>query len=91
MIIISWNKKFTGISHPFHVNVPRLNFLLAPEVRQPGKAPNYSVNWTTLSCDLDCKEKEPVFKDIQREIIDAMNGMWFFIRFSLLLLLYAFV
>ena len=63
-----------GIPHPFHVNVPRLNLLSSPEVRQPGKAPNYSVNWTTSTCDLDCQEKEPVLKDNQPEIIDAMKG-----------------
>ena len=74
MIIIYSNKKFTGIPHPFHANIPRLNLLSSPEVRQPGKAPNYSVNWTTSACDLDCKEKEPVFKDNQPEIIDAMKG-----------------
>ena len=29
----------------YSLNVPRLNLLSSPEVRQPGKAPNYSVNW----------------------------------------------
>jgi len=38
----------------------RLNLLSSPEVRQPGKAPNYSVNWTVGM-------SEP-------EIVDAMKG-----------------
>jgi len=38
----------------------RLNLLSSSEVRQPGKAPNYSVNWT-VGCN-------------QPEIIDAMKG-----------------
>jgi hypothetical protein len=38
----------------------RLNLLSSSEVRQPGKAPNYSVNWT-VGCG-------------QPEIIDAMKG-----------------
>lgn len=42
------------------LNVPRFNLLSSPEVRQPGKAPNYSVNWT-LGRD-------------GPEIIDAMKG-----------------
>ena len=45
---------------PFKLSVPRLNLLSSPEVRQPGKAPNYSVNWTQ-GC-------------VQPEIIDAMKG-----------------
>jgi hypothetical protein len=44
----------------YRLNVPRLNLLSSPEVRQPGKAPNYSVNWTSGSD--------------QPEIIDAMKG-----------------
>lgn len=62
-----------SIPHPFHVNVPRLNLISSPEFRQPGKAPNYSVNWTTSTCDLDCKEG-PVFKDNQPAIINGMKG-----------------
>ena len=42
------------------LSVPRLNLLSSPEVRQPGKAPNYSVNWA-LGYD-------------NPEIIDAMKG-----------------
>ena len=49
-----------GLPPPFRLNVPRLNLLSAPEVRQPGKAPNYSVNWTAGLP--------------QPEIIDAMKG-----------------
>ena len=50
----------SGLPPPFKLNVPRLNLLSSPEVRQPGKAPNYSVNWT-VGCE-------------QPEIIDAMKG-----------------
>lgn len=50
----------TDLLLPFRLNVPRLNLLSSPEVRQPGKAPNYSVNWTT-GCE-------------QPEIVDAMKG-----------------
>jgi len=44
----------------YRLHTPRLNLLSSAEVRQPGKAPNYSVNWT--------KEKEGV------EVVDAMKG-----------------
>ena len=44
----------------YALNVPRLNLLSSPEVRQPGKAPNYSVNWAK-------GYDHP-------EIIDAMKG-----------------
>jgi double stranded RNA-specific editase B len=44
----------------YKLNVPRLNLLSSPEVRQPGKAPNYSVNWAK-GYDLP-------------EVIDAMKG-----------------
>lgn len=44
----------------YKLNVPRLNLLSSPEVRQPGKAPNYSVNWA--------KGYETP------EVIDAMKG-----------------
>ena len=46
-----------GLPQPYRLNVPRLNLLSSSEVRQPGKALNYSVNWT-VGC-------------IQPEIIDA--------------------
>ena len=46
----------------FRLNIPRLNLLSSPEKRQPGKAPNYSVNWT-LGVPND-----------QLEIVDAMKG-----------------
>merc|ERR1712179_796669 len=42
------------------MGVPRLNLLSSPEVRQPGKAPNYSVNWFNGSTG--------------PEAIDAMKG-----------------
>ena len=48
------------LNSPFVVFFPRLNLLSSSEVRQPGKAPNYSVNWT-VGCT-------------QPEIIDAMKG-----------------
>jgi len=44
----------------YKLHTPRLNLLSSAEVRQPGKAPNYSVNWT--------KGKEGV------EVVDAMKG-----------------
>ena len=46
----------------------------SPEVRQPGKAPNYSVNWTTLVNDLKETNEEHLANDSQLEIIDAMKG-----------------
>ena len=50
----------SGLPPPFKLNIPRLNLVSSPEVRQPGKAPNYSVNWTT---------------GLGRpEIVDAMKG-----------------
>eukprot|EP00096_Caligus_rogercresseyi_P003450 TRINITY_DN1647_c0_g1_i2.p1 TRINITY_DN1647_c0_g1~~TRINITY_DN1647_c0_g1_i2.p1 ORF type:complete len:192 (-),score=52.85 TRINITY_DN1647_c0_g1_i2:877-1452(-) len=49
-----------GLPPPYRLNIPRLNLLSSPEVRQPGKAPNYSVNWTLGSS--------------QPEVIDAMKG-----------------
>jgi len=36
----------SGLPPPFRLHIPRLNLVSSPEVRQPGKAPNYSVNWT---------------------------------------------
>eukprot|EP00092_Neocalanus_flemingeri_P029434 GFUD01031960.1.p1 GENE.GFUD01031960.1~~GFUD01031960.1.p1 ORF type:complete len:688 (-),score=250.66 GFUD01031960.1:145-2208(-) len=44
----------------YKLHTPRLNLLSSAEVRQPGKAPNYSVNWTV--------KKEGV------EVVDAMKG-----------------
>ena len=49
-----------GLPPPFRLNVPRLNLLSSPEVRQPGKAPNYSVNWTSGMAEV--------------EVVDAMKG-----------------
>ena len=50
----------SGLPPPFKLNIPRLNLVSSPEVRQPGKAPNYSVNWTTGLA--------------RPEIVDAMKG-----------------
>ena len=36
----------SGLPPPYRLHVPRLNLVSSPEVRMPGKAPNYSVNWT---------------------------------------------
>lgn len=34
-----------GLPPPFRLNKPMLSVTSSPEVRQPGKAPNHSVNW----------------------------------------------
>ena len=44
----------------FSLNTPRLNLLTSHEVRQPGKAPNHSVNWTQGCATV--------------EVVDAMRG-----------------
>merc|ERR550517_660385 len=44
----------------FSLHTPRLNLLTSQEVRQPGKAPNHSVNWTRGSAGV--------------EVVDAMKG-----------------
>merc|ERR1711997_310070 len=62
-----------GIPAPFHLNIPRLNLLSSPEVRQPGKAPNYSVNWTTSIDDFNVQISNND-EDNELEIIDAMKG-----------------
>jgi len=49
-----------NLPETYKLHVPRLNLLSSPEVRQPGKAPNYSVNWAK-GYDLP-------------EVIDAMKG-----------------
>ncbi|XP_067012157.2 double-stranded RNA-specific editase Adar [Anabrus simplex] len=36
-----------GLPPPYRMNKPLMSLITSPEVRQPGKAPNYSVNWTT--------------------------------------------
>jgi len=36
-----------GLPPPYRLNKPLMSLITSPEVRQPGKAPNYSVNWTT--------------------------------------------
>ena len=43
--IFSFKGILEGLPELYSLNVPRLNLLSSPEVRQPGKAPNYSVNW----------------------------------------------
>ena len=35
-----------GLPPPFRLHTPLLAATSSPEVRQPGKAPNYSINWT---------------------------------------------
>ena len=59
---VLWLPRCVAIFTGFRLNIPRLNLLSSPEKRQPGKAPNYSVNWTTG------------LQDDQLEIIDAMKG-----------------
>ncbi|KAF0300570.1 Double-stranded RNA-specific editase 1 [Amphibalanus amphitrite] len=49
-----------GLPPPFRLHTPLLAATSSPEVRQPGKAPNYSINWT---CD------QPA-----AEVINAMTG-----------------
>jgi double stranded RNA-specific editase B len=44
----------------YKLHTPRLNLLSSREVRQPGRAPNHSVNWTT--------------GDKEVEVVDAMKG-----------------
>ena len=44
----------------FSLHTPRLNLLTSQEVRQPGKAPNHSVNWTKGCAGV--------------EVVDAMKG-----------------
>ena len=56
------------------IRVPRLNLLSSPEVRQPGKAPNYSVNWTTSMINFNDQQMGEKGNDNQPEIIDAMKG-----------------
>ena len=55
------------------IKIPRLNLLSSPEVRQPGKAPNYSVNWTTSIDNFDV-QIDNTNDDNELEIIDAMKG-----------------
>ena len=55
------------------IKIPRLNLLSSPEVRQPGKAPNYSVNWTTSIDNFDV-QIDNNNDDNELEIIDAMKG-----------------
>lgn len=35
-----------GLPPPYRLNKPLMSLITSPELRQPGKAPNYSVNWT---------------------------------------------
>merc|ERR1719419_700519 len=44
----------------YRLNTPKFNLMTSKEVRNPGKGPNYSVNWTIGSKDV--------------EVIDAMKG-----------------
>ncbi|OXU22721.1 hypothetical protein TSAR_016332 [Trichomalopsis sarcophagae] len=36
-----------GLPPPYRLNKPLMSLITSSEVRQPGKAPNYSVNWTS--------------------------------------------
>jgi double stranded RNA-specific editase B len=38
---------------PYHINRPFLSAISNPESRQPGKAPNFSVNWCTGDTGLE--------------------------------------
>ncbi|XP_021930344.1 double-stranded RNA-specific editase Adar-like isoform X4 [Zootermopsis nevadensis] len=40
-----------GLPPPYRLNKPLMSLITSPEVRQPGKAPNYSVNWTTAGAE----------------------------------------
>jgi len=51
----------SGLPKPFRLNIPKLNLLTSPEVRQPGKSPNHSLNWT--------------LGDSSKEICDATRGI----------------
>lgn len=35
-----------GLPPPYRLNKPLMSLITSNEIRQPGKAPNYSVNWT---------------------------------------------
>ncbi|XP_011858616.1 PREDICTED: double-stranded RNA-specific editase Adar-like [Vollenhovia emeryi] len=39
-------KTIQGLPPPYRLNKPLMSLITSSEVRQPGKAPNYSVNWT---------------------------------------------
>lgn len=41
-----------GLPPPYRLNKPLMSLITSSEVRQPGKAPNYSVNWTVGSYNL---------------------------------------
>ncbi|XP_014671892.1 PREDICTED: double-stranded RNA-specific editase 1-like [Priapulus caudatus] len=49
-----------ALPSPFHLNKPMLSGISNPEARQPGKAPNFSVNWTV--------------SDDELEVVNAMTG-----------------
>ena len=44
----------------YRLNTPKFNLMTSKEVRQPGKGPNYSVNWTVGNQEI--------------EVVDAMKG-----------------
>jgi len=50
----------SGLPQPYRLNTPKMNLLSSPEVRQPGKSPNHSLNWTA--------------GDSEAEIVDATKG-----------------
>jgi len=49
-----------GLKTPYILRTPKLNLLTSQEVRQPGKSPNHSLNWT--------------LGDETHEILDATKG-----------------
>jgi len=51
----------SGLPKPFKLNTPKLNLLTSPDVRQPKKSPNHSLNWT--------------IGDLKEEIVDATRGI----------------
>ncbi|XP_015513895.1 adenosine deaminase acting on RNA isoform X2 [Neodiprion pinetum] len=42
-----------GLPPPYRLNKPLMSLITSSEVRQPGKAPNYSVNWTIGQTDAE--------------------------------------
>ncbi|XP_078033152.1 adenosine deaminase acting on RNA isoform X3 [Augochlora pura] len=42
-----------GLPPPYRLNKPLMSLITSSEVRQPGKAPNYSVNWTIGQADAE--------------------------------------
>ena len=49
-----------SLPNTYRLNTPKFNLMTSKEVRQPGKGPNYSVNWTVGNQEI--------------EVVDAMKG-----------------